>query len=395
MEKYCEYKKKYTEPSHRYNVFSVVVFLMEQSYKDPIKKYFENLRTYVSIFRKLFGETFYLRIYYDKSIYTPIHKNDDINKYITKKLTVFIDELNKYDYIQLVEYNCPKFLYKNIYHLGLYGTLQRFLPMFDFPENKNIDTVIIADVDSHLRTVELFRRQCDFMKENNYKFLYGSSCKPLQLYRRTGKLTRETNDYWMSAGRIITSIKFPRKLLLDFQETLLSNNEEIRKYFNRDYEYKKIYPTHDIQYVYSYGIDEYFLNHSFRDYMIEKNMQIVVNCVPRIIQIFWTHQMINDDYKNISKEDEDLLLHEFSEIFNKPIFPNISIKSYMTKIPEIQYNFPAVQKNICKFIAKIKNNYEKYLFTKELYEFAQMECCAITSDFYIVMDNNSKKIVCL
>jgi hypothetical protein len=395
MEKYCSYIKKFTEPSHHYNVFSVVLFLMEKSYKDPIKKYFENLRSYVGVFRKIFGETFYLRIYYDKSIYSPVHKDPELNEYITKKLTKFVDDLEKYKYVQLIEYSCPKFNYKNIYHLGLYGTLQRFIPIFDFVDNKNIDTVMIADVDSHIDSLGQFNEQYKFMQENNYKFLYGSSCKPLRLYQNTGNILRETRDYWMSAGRIITSLKFPKKLFLDFQEALLENNKEIKEYFNRDYEYKKIFPTTDIQYIYSYGIDEYFLNHPFRDYLTEKNTQQVVYCVPKLSHIFWNHQRTNNNYKNIKKSTEELLTQTFRNIFGKIWNNRKSLSENLDSIPDAQYYHTNVENTICSLIKKISNDYEKYLFTEELYEFAKMECCALKSFFFVVIDKDKKKIVCL
>ena len=394
MEKYCTYIKRYTEPKHKYNIFSVVIFLMEKSYKDPIKKYFESLKNYVALFRKVFGNSYYLRIYYDKSIYSPVHNDTEINKYINSKLTKFIKNLETYEYVQLVEYNCPKFNYKNVYHLGLYGTMQRFIPMFDFAENKNIDVVMIADVDSHVDTLVQFREMYQYMKDNNHKFLYGSSCKPLRLYQSTGNILRETNDYWISAGRIITTIKFPKEIFIDFQETLLSNNKEIKEYFNRDYEYKKVFPTNDIQYIYSYGIDEYFLNYQFRDYLNKKKIEQVVYCVPKLSHIFWNHQMINHNYKNIDNVSKNILERELHNIFGKTWNIKESIANNFDTMSETAYYNKEVQNKICSFIKRIENEYEKYLFTKDLYEFAQMECCALKSTFFVILGEN-KKIICL
>ena len=75
---------------------------------------------------------FHLRIFIDETIYLD---------------NTIMNELKQLTNIELVLYSCPNFLIKDKKnHEGLFGTMVRFFPMFDFPNN-DAKTVIISDVD--------------------------------------------------------------------------------------------------------------------------------------------------------------------------------------------------------------------------------------------------------
>jgi len=130
----------------KYDVVSVVAFIPPNAYK-PTIMYLDGLRKLVKIVRKKLP-TFILQIYHDDSIIIPKHKNADINREVEKQWKPFIESLKRLDKIQLIKYRFEDFLDQenNICHMGTFGTIVRFFPMFDFKDN-NTNLVVISDLD--------------------------------------------------------------------------------------------------------------------------------------------------------------------------------------------------------------------------------------------------------
>ena len=72
-----------------------------------------------------------IRMFIDNSIY----EDSDIMKY-----------LNKFNNITLILYKCNNFIINNNYHVGLFDTLVRFFPLFNF-KNNDYNIVYITDTD--------------------------------------------------------------------------------------------------------------------------------------------------------------------------------------------------------------------------------------------------------
>ena len=116
MDKYCNMKKLYKEPKGKYNIFTVVFFLTSSAYKNSYE-YFEGLKDNLQKFYYQFDNSFYFRLYYDKSLTEKIHNNEDLNK-MTELLKKYLEEIKNSPRVQLVEYECPNF--KNgQYHKGV------------------------------------------------------------------------------------------------------------------------------------------------------------------------------------------------------------------------------------------------------------------------------------
>ena len=93
MNKYCNFKKEYKEPSKSYNLISTVYFLSENFYKDPNKKYLLGLKKTVQDFYLHFDKSFVLRVYYDLSVLQKKHKSDFINKMIDDSKKLFLYQI--------------------------------------------------------------------------------------------------------------------------------------------------------------------------------------------------------------------------------------------------------------------------------------------------------------
>ena len=91
MDKYCNMKKLYKEPKGKYNIFTVVFFLTSSAYKNSYE-YFEGLKDNLQKFYYQFDNSFYFRLYYDKSLTEKIHNKEDefhTKKYDTDKAEIF------------------------------------------------------------------------------------------------------------------------------------------------------------------------------------------------------------------------------------------------------------------------------------------------------------------
>ena len=143
------------ELDKKYNVISAVLF--KSANVTSFSRYTGNLLNYVKI-KQIIDKTFVFRLYYDNSIL-----DDDYIK------TIFYF-LNK-NY-QLVHYDCPAFKDDDGIHNGTFGTLMRFLPFHDFPEN-DVDNCYICDTDDKLKYIEqMVHIFLQFQNKYKLKLLY-------------------------------------------------------------------------------------------------------------------------------------------------------------------------------------------------------------------------------
>ena len=113
-------------------VFVFTMFRMNKPYKndniytDGLIKNIEHIKKYM--------KNSIVRIYYDDSIL----KKDDSWRDLFK-------ELCKDKYVQLIKYDFKQFKESTVFHKDLFGTLVRFLPLFNFC--KTNETIISEDID--------------------------------------------------------------------------------------------------------------------------------------------------------------------------------------------------------------------------------------------------------
>ncbi len=235
---FCKFKTHFKfDDNKKYNIISMSFFKMKRGYK-KFYIYINGLKKKIK-FRKKYLPDFKLRIFVDKSI-------------IDDKEIMAI--MNSDKNIQLVEYLCPNYLEKDkYYHKGTFGTLVRFFPMFDFPNNDAKD-VMVWDIDLNNEDM--------FIANTIYKFITNNNLKLPFIYYGNMFLVNNNLPY-IFAGRLYNFKRLSAEPIIDFITNIDKQivTKEIYLKKMKDYKDTNI----------KYGIDELFLNKNFLKYLIESN----------------------------------------------------------------------------------------------------------------------------
>jgi len=204
---------KQSSPSRK--VISACFFTMIDAYK-PLSFYEKKLDNFLRMAR---NKGFEVRIYTDDSGKDIVMRHSGISVY-------------HYNYQPLRE---------KVGHIGIFGMLMRFLPMFE-----DLDTVWISDID----VVDM-----DMPKFTTPIFYNEIVCYDRKIYGR---------KHTIVADKIITHQMFPISMLTRFINKLTLGEVEVDE-LNLANKYK---PASRIP----YGVDEMFLNTSVYDYLKRHKM---------------------------------------------------------------------------------------------------------------------------
>ena len=293
--------KEATPPSKK--VLSCSFFKMQGAYRDIsiYKSYLEGLITRKSKILKGFE----LRVY-----------TDDSGK------DFVLDLAKDEDHVSVYHYNCPAFK-EGDGHTGTFGTLVRFLPLFE----PGLEIVWITDID--IQAPILSPDTIQTMKRLNRDFYMNTHI----CYNR--KPWNQGIKYPIVAYKIISFITLPRQLLTRFI-TKLTNGEfsdvidEINGYNDRKTPNKK----------FPYGMDEYFINNVVHKYIKTHNISIYLMVGYSVINI-----LLNESKQLTYKEKT--LMQNFSKQPRKDDFPKI--KQLIKKlIPPVLEKYPCLQEMLDK-----------------------------------------------
>jgi hypothetical protein len=251
------------------NIISCCFFKMVNSGYKNFKIYVDGLiKLYYFVEKSL--KNYSLRVFIDNNI------NEDNS---------IMDSLKKLKNIELVIYSCPnyKIINNTNYHIGLFGSLIRLFPMFNFPNN-DANIVIITDIDeisinSIYDTVELLEKQ------NKIKDLYlikiGDISK--SIYFKHNVLHNGCINPYSVAVSYAVIKKIEPTVILEF----INNVKNVSGIYSYHYNIKKensLENSADTKFKlhenFIYGVDEYFLNKVLSIYIIE-------NKLPYAIKIYW------------------------------------------------------------------------------------------------------------
>ena len=274
------------------HVLSACFFTMKDSYRS-VSKYERNLVNFLQMSKNL--PTFEVRVY-----------TDDSGKDFLLKIA------DTYPSLSVYHYNFEP-LREEVGHIGTFGTMVRFLPMFE-----DLETVWISDIDIPDRFLD--KSILSLMDKHNCPVFYDSALcyNERKVYGR---------KHTIVAYRMIFKIKFPKALLTRFINKLVSGNlSEMVDLLNQANKPKP--PS-----VVPYGIDEVFLNESIYNYLKRHKVRIICNKMfflaeGILIQAGLTKEEINfavSFWKNPTK-------HQFSK------FKHIIVK----KIPSITDKYPCL-----------------------------------------------------
>ena len=267
------------------NVIACSFFTMEDSYRS-FEKYQRHLQKFLRQV-KVFKD-FEVRIY-----------TDDTG-------SEFCLQVAKDPNVSVYHYECPQFR-EGKGHVGTFGTLARFLPLFE-PHGK----VWISDIYIPDNYFSLENSNSDFR-------IYSLLCYDRKVYGR---------KYTIAAGRFITTQQLPRALLTRFITKVLKGDyDEQRDALNAANTRKP--PS-----AFPYGMDELFLNRPVYDWMKQREftLNVLVDYVPSAYIAF---------YSKFTK-DEDAVLYDFYKTNDKRLVPKIKAL-LLKKVPPIINEHPCLQ----------------------------------------------------
>ena len=358
-----KFTKYYNEPNTNYKVISCVLFRLKENYKSS-KIYYDGLKNLINALDTVFSD-YYFRLYYDSSIITPEHTENIINNEIKKLWLPLLNDLKKRKKVQLIYYECEKFK-KGIYHDGLFGTLLRFIPLFDYEENNNIDEVIITDIDMTGAIIINIKKTLLFMRNNKSKFHFRShSCyTSLPRFDMFDDEEIKMFPYPMLAGQIISQIKFPSYIFENYLKCM-SNKETnecsfISKFIEsqRDTKYNPMKVNIDNDFV--YGIDELFLAKYIAPYIREH--KIIYSCT---LSLTTEYSIYNWFLRNDKLKDKKYteILKQFLGKYYDSSKSNVENYDILDKKIYVDYDNEFINNIISVFQSLEKNNkYSDYDF---------------------------------
>lgn len=275
MRLHLQLTPRFNPPTEPYDIISVSLFRMRNAYKaDDI--YIDGMRRIVDNVKE-FLPGVYVRIHFDDSICTGDAKWREL----------FAD-LSDDNTVQLMHYKHPRFASSDGTHEGLFGTLIRFHPLFDYPANKNLRTVYVTDIDNLItnRNVMLLN---EFRASASHFHFRTRACygaiRRLELAEREMPADRMPKLWHrIVASLMISKIKFPKALFEDFL-ACLDNPESDACSYIENFGKHRAQVSHTRRWL-TYGIDEFFLNTVFMKHIDDKRIPFsysIQNDVCRVI----------------------------------------------------------------------------------------------------------------
>ena len=236
----------------------------------------------------------------------------------------------QYDHITVIHFNCPEFR-EEVGHVGTFGTIVRFLPLFEQHE-----LVWVSDIDIpadylnpyHIKDMENAKADVHFRT-----FL----CYDTKVYGR---------HYTIAAGTIISKMKFPKQILTKFLNKLADGglNETIERLNTANLPRKKT-PS-----KIPYGIDEVFTNTTFYDYMIRHEVRCLV------IKDYASAGLYLR-YRDLLTEGEIRIFERYYTKFEKELVPRMKY-ILIKKLPQIVDEKPCL-KEILDLMPTIRTSFMK------------------------------------
>jgi len=280
-------------------VFSACFFTMKGAYRK-----FETYEANLKHFSRLTNvDGFCVRIY-----------TDDTGKDISLRVA------EKYPHVSVYHFNCPEFR-EDEGHVGLFGTLVRFLPLFE----EGLEVVWVSDIDITPAMIDT-KRVRDMDKANAQVNFRTYLCYSEKSYGR---------HYTVAAGTIISRITFPRQILTKFLTKLKNGglSDDIDKLNAQN----EILGGHTVLKI-PYGIDEVFTNTTFYNWLIRHDVKCLV--VKDFTSAGWYLRSEN----LISEKEHRLYMMHYHT--NDVRIANILKKIFMKKLPLIVDKHPCLQEII-------------------------------------------------
>lgn len=251
MEKFCNITKK-SHHVYKYKyLLSASLFYLKNSYKSA-QRYVNGILKIVEFIN--YHDDYCLRLYYDQSVYL-------YDKYST--LMTYLRTVKK---IELYEFSCPRFKCSGKFHIGTFGSMIRFLPLFEKSKDESWELVYIIDTDdSNYCYIDMYVKSLMNSKKNFYFYDFEN-----YKYKYLGKLNNKFDNV-VIANIFVKNHLFDIKILVDYLE-LISKTDGIYHMLNEINNESAIIKKSNSSVVRTYGLDEYFLNKYLIEIINEKQI---------------------------------------------------------------------------------------------------------------------------
>jgi hypothetical protein len=285
-------------------VLSVSFFTMKDAYRN-VEKYQRYLQYFLQYKKQLNG--------FETRIYTDDRGKD------------FVLSVAKHDpTVSVYHFNYPP-LREEKGHIGTFGTLMRFLPLFE----PGLEVVWVSDLDipAYYLDKRLVLKKADFIYRTYPAY-------KTNVYGRA---------YTIVANAMISFQTFPKKLLNAYLHTITHPSGSFLEYVKQqNLENQKGHKPYS---KVPYGIDEYFMNTIMYDYIIEK----MYKCY--IIKDYG-YTFIHLKHEKLLTKEEDALYWNYLEKPSPRAFPSLK-KLYLEKVSLIEDKYPGVTTSITDSFVKI------------------------------------------
>jgi hypothetical protein len=360
----CKLDAKFNiDLKNKKNILSISFFKMYNGGYKNFKLYIDG---FIQLHKIVLEEKIYnftIRIFMDNSIY------------LDKELMSMIEGLER---VEIVVYHCEKYLETDHnYHIGLFGTMVRFFPMFDFPNN-DANIVMISDMDDY----KFFNENVEVLTKLNKKLL--EKMYILKITSLSKNVRFNYNDEYHGhitpyciAPKFISFKKLDFKIIIDYFKNYGEKNiPDIIKIYGTKSKLNTLYSKESINKNknFIYGVDENFLNFYLNEYIIDNN-------IPYAINFSWSIDSVLYQYKNyVLPEDNskfklityilEYLLERLNIKYNKK---DNFFKKYKLVNNIIIGNNTELKKKLKYFYYKMflyfyNNTNYKFLYSKKLYQ---------------------------
>jgi hypothetical protein len=342
----CTIKTLYT-PNRRYANTVNLVFFRAIPLTKNFNQYIDGLREWKE-YSKIFPDS-QLQVFIDKAV----SMNEEI-----------MDILHKLD-ARIYLFECSDFLIKDGFHIGLFGTMLRFFPMFDI--NTHPMTVAhMCDLEPGPKTIHAMKLMNKLSGMKGPSLIYESKFIYSKIYSSQLTLKSGVPFPWVAAGKFTALKRVPFSLLTSYLEDIKKG----KKFFNRFEEQMLPYIKKEHG-NFSFGVDELFLNHVYLPWLIENKATVVIiirdvnpkNFIKGVRNIIYkqkeskkhleyiltknqsversVNELINVFFRGVTKQNEPISLR-FIEILEKhPNWLGRGISELWPKLYELAVNSSA------------------------------------------------------
>ena len=356
----CNFTPLFNMTKKKKNIVSSSFFKIHGGGYKKFDRYINGIR-YINKFIVEEMENFVHRLFVDESIY-----NDQKIMSILRRLK-----------IEIVVYKCPNYMVGNEHHMGTFGTIVRFFPMFDFPGN-DAKIVLISDIDDQSYEITLTG-----VLSQTYNLFTGLTKRGFIdeiRYATSVKFFKQDAEMeHIIASRQIAKGDLDSKTLIKFIKKVSKTTERL-SYYPKDMNLINKTSGNFI-----YGFDEWFINHDLIKQIKKEKIPMAVEIRNKLIGYIKVKLFL---YKPTREE-----IQEYKNFF-KWVFPRQDFKNIYNAFEKMKETYNSGDQEMILriyeyFISVYETPKEKFYGKKFLDHILSPEYLGVYSYVQVMFYNTS------